>query len=74
MSKFGRGLRIGEPQIGAHLASLNLFREADGSVRITVAGASDALLREFGDRDDLHDLKPIDYVNRLVVEAAEHLR
>lgn len=74
MAKLARDLRIGQPQIGAHLATLNLFRESDGSVRITVAGASDVLLREFGEREDLHDLKPIDYVERLVVEAAQHLR
>lgn len=56
------------PAIGAHLASLNLFREPDGTVEITVAGGSNAVLQEI-DRARF-DGKPIDYIEQLIVEAA----
>lgn len=63
----GRQQQTG-PSIGAHLASLNLFREADGSVHITVADAAGAIaeMRAHG----VGGL-PVDYVEGLIVEAAE---
>jgi len=56
--------------LGKHLATLNLFREPDGSVHITCAEARGAMeepdcLRCGG--------APVDYVNRLIVQAARNL-
>lgn len=62
------------PSIGKHLAVLNLFREADGSVRITVATATGALAER-----ERHELTkdydpPIKYVEALIVDAAQHFK
>lgn len=61
------------PQIGRHLAVLNLFREPDGTVEITVAAADGAMV-EFNKLNShlqhLHKA-PIDYVEMLIVAAAE---
>ena len=59
--------------IGTHLASLNLFREADGTVEITVAGTSPELSAEFAKRRTCED-RPVEYVERLIVEAAERIK
>jgi hypothetical protein len=56
-----------DPQIGTHLATLNLFREADGKVYITVAAADGAMV-EFKSKNLLG--KPIDYVEGLIYDAA----
>ena len=59
-----------------HLAVLNLFREADGSVQITV-GMADGAIIEYnalsGARDtrDIPQGKPIDYIEGLIVRAAD---
>jgi hypothetical protein len=60
------------PTIGRHLASLNLFREADGKLYITVAGATGAMfeLREIADRNPDKAYRTSDYVDGLIVEAA----
>ena len=54
-----------------HLAVLNLFREADGTVEITVAGAPGAL-EEF--RAKGLDGVPQAYVEDLVIDAAKRMR
>lgn len=53
--------------IGAHLATLNLFREADGKVYITVADGTGAIAEQ---RAHGMDCLPVEYVERLVYEAA----
>jgi hypothetical protein len=59
------------PAIGAHLATLNLFREPDGTLEITVAEGVGALHEidrvRFGG-------KPIDYIEARIVEAADRIR
>lgn len=55
------------PAIGAHLATLNLFREPDGTAEITVAEGVGAL-QEI-DRERFAG-KPIDYIEQVIVEAA----
>lgn len=59
-------------QIGAHLASLNLFREPDGTVEITVSGGLGGIVEhlKLPGRTD----KPIDYIEELVIEAAERMK
>lgn len=58
------------PAIGKHLATLNLFREADGSVQITVADA-----RGFIDTWQGEPMKaaPIHYVEAAIVQAARNI-
>lgn len=55
----------------AHLATLNLFREPDGTLKITVAEGVGALQEidrvRFGG-------KPIDYIEARIVEAAGRMR
>jgi hypothetical protein len=68
MSPAGRPRQY-PPEIGKHLATLNLFREADGSVHITVAEAKGARLETTCDEYP----RPIDYVDTLVIEAAKNL-
>jgi len=58
--------------IGQHLASLNLFREADGTVEITVSGSSALLHRIWATNNEPG--QPIDYVERLIIEAAENIK
>lgn len=58
--------------IGTHMASLNLFREQDGTLEITASGASQELMKEWRDAGELG--RPIDYVERLVVEAADRIK
>lgn len=58
------------PAIGTHLATLNLFREPDGTVEITVAGAPGATA-EFKTAGLCG--RPIDYVELLIMEAAERM-
>ncbi len=59
------------PSIGVHLATLNLFREADGSLHITVADCSSALI---ADARTSGVSPPINYVEGLIVEAAANLK
>ncbi len=71
--------RSNSPAIGAHLAVLNLFREPDGSLQITVA-AADGAMSEWSNgfankaMNLPPDAKPIDYVEELIVEAAENMK
>ena len=58
--------------IGTHMASLNLFRESDGSLEITVAGASQELMSEWRAAGEIG--KPIEYVEALIIEAAERIK
>lgn len=60
------------PIIGRHLAGLNLFREPDGTVEITVADASAAI----GEMTPLErgEMRPIYYVEGLIIEAADRMR
>jgi hypothetical protein len=60
--------------IGTHLASLNLFREPDGSVQITVADSRGAL-NELSKLPcgELPPWRPIDYVEGLIVDAAMNI-
>lgn len=60
------------PQIGKHLATLNLFREPDGTYAITVheaAGAIDDMTPK--ERDDM---RPHDYVEGKILLAANGIR
>lgn len=73
-----------QPQIGVHLATLNLFRESDGNVQLTVAEARGAR----GELDALrdgqsiigqvigvaHGAAPVEYVEGLAVLAADNIR
>lgn len=58
---------MGDPRIGTHLAVLNLFREADGKVYITVADAKGAMEEQRAKRVMG---RPIDYVEGLIYDAA----
>jgi hypothetical protein len=62
------------PQIGVHLATLNLFREADGAY-ITIAAGTGAI-DEWREKPELAhaNVRPVDYVEMLIIEAAERLR
>lgn len=60
------------PSIGKHLAVLNLFREADGSVQATCASATGARA-EWERTVEPLDMRPFDYVERLIVEAAANI-
>lgn len=72
------------PQIGVHLATLNLFREGDGSVQLTVADARGALAELGALRDGksligqvigvAHSAAPIEFVEGLAVLAADNIR
>jgi len=53
--------------IGTHLATLNLFREADGRVYITVAEGRGAIEEQRAKRIIG---APIDYVEGLIYDAA----
>lgn len=55
------------PPLGRHLAVLNLFREADGKLYITVADAQGAMTEQ---REKGVIGVPIDYVEALIYDAA----
>lgn len=60
------------PDIGKHLATLNLFREPDGTYAITVheaAGAIDDMTPQ--ERDNM---RPYDYVEGKILLAANRIR
>lgn len=57
--------------VGTHIATLNLFREADGSLEITVAGASQELMKEWREAGEIG--RPIDYVESLILYAADNM-
>jgi hypothetical protein len=59
------------PLLGTHLASLNLFREADGSLWITISGHSMALMVEHAKYGG--DESPAHYIDKLVIEAAQDM-
>jgi hypothetical protein len=71
--------KIPSHSIGVHLATLNLFREADGSLQITVAEANGAM-HEWNSGKAAKDLslpvnaRPIDYIEELVLDAAENMK
>lgn len=53
--------------MSTHIASLNLFREADGTYQITVAGGSPEIAKVVeGDAA----LRPIDHIENRVLAAA----
>ena len=54
----------------SHLAVLNLFREPDGTVEITVAMADGAMIEY---RAKQLGGQPISYVEMLIVEASERI-
>lgn len=60
------------PIIGQHLAGLNLFREPDGTVEITVTDSRGAITEmtplERG------EMRPVYYVEGLIIEAADRMR
>ncbi len=58
------------PDVGTHLASLNLFRNADGSLNITVSASSVAVMQEI-DKARFSG-RPIDYIDRLIIAAADN--
>lgn len=58
-----------EKKLAGHLATLNLFREPDGSVHITVAEGKGAI-SELDVMGRLGSTIPNDYINRLVEQAA----
>lgn len=62
--------RSKQPQLGAHMATLNLFREADGTYHITVAEA-----RGFIDgwKGEPMRAAPIYYVEQAIIEAAANM-
>lgn len=66
--------------IGVHLATLNLFRESDGSVQLTVASGLGALRElehadgRIGGLGEPAKFRPVDYVDILAVEAADNIR
>lgn len=67
------------PIIATHLASLNLFREPDGTVEITVAAAGGAV-GEWQSGKAVRDMnlpagaRPVDYIEELIIEAADRMR
>lgn len=50
-----------------HIASLNLFREKDGSHEITVSAADPSVMLEAED-------KPIDHIENLIISAALRMK
>jgi hypothetical protein len=61
------------PPIGTLIACLNLFREADGSVHITVFNATGAIIEyDALDNKGAYE-RPHDYVEDLIVEAAGNI-
>jgi hypothetical protein len=58
--------------LGTHLASLNLNREDDGSYWITVSGASEDFYEIFNKEGQAFG-KPIDFLNKLIVDAASNI-
>jgi hypothetical protein len=62
------------PQLGIHIASLNLFLEPDGKLFVTVAGGSVDLIQKLGTELGLPgDLRPAEMVE-LFVAQAENIR
>lgn len=61
--------RENEPKIGAHMATLNLFREADGTYQITIAEARGFIDGPLGDVPPPR-AAPIFYVEQAIIEAA----
>lgn len=60
------------PSIGKHLAVLNLFREGDGSVQVTVASAQGATAEMLPAKAN-ERIAPANYVDSLIVEAAKNI-
>lgn len=58
--------------IGKHLLSVNVFREWDGTLEITTAGHSPEFMAEH-DALEKKPKRPIDFAERLIVEAAGNL-
>lgn len=66
--------RAPHPQLGLHIASLNLFLEADGRLFVTVAGGDVARIQLLGRELGLpEDLRPAELVE-LFVGQAENIR
>lgn len=57
------------PVLGKHLGVLNLFREADGKLYITVAAADGAMTEYANIQPADKPAIPIEYVERLIIEA-----
>lgn len=60
--------------IGTHLANLNLFREADGSLWITTAHAVGAMKEWEAQDPAMRAAKPIDYIESQILQAADDMR
>jgi hypothetical protein len=64
--------RVNVP-IGKHLAVLNLFREPDKSVQITVADGRGLLVDGLAHLPKGHGITPQAYAEQLIVEAARNI-
>lgn len=60
------------PQIGLHMATLNLFLEPNSEFHITVADA-DSFMKYFIEEPKARKHRPIWYVERAIIEAAERI-
>jgi hypothetical protein len=69
--------RVPVPSIGIHMASLNLFREADGTFEITVAGTSPEFRKEWEDEvkapPEPYET-PMHKLERAIIAAAERMK
>lgn len=66
--------RDAHPQLGLHIASLNLFLETDGRLFVTVSGGDVARIQLLGRELGLpEDLRPAEMVE-LFVAQAENIR
>lgn len=63
-----------EMTIGTHLACLNLFREEDGSLWITVAQANGAMAEWEKFDPATREKKPIDYIESEIMRAVDEMR
>lgn len=63
-------VRAKGPSIGAHMATLNLFREANGEFRITIAEASGFIRAGYARAG----AAPIYYVEAAIIDAAELMK
>jgi hypothetical protein len=61
-----------QPAIGAHMATLNLFREADGTYEITVAEARGFMATQLGVAP--LEQPPIHYIEEAIIAAAERIK
>lgn len=60
--------------IGVHLLSLNLFREMDGTVEITISSASAMAVHNFKQQEIGKYSNAVDYYESLIIEAANRIQ